>query len=134
MANEDTSWAASIGAHATMDFTVNEGGTAAAVGSGVVPVLGTPTLIAWLEATTLQVVEMPEHSVSLGVHIDVAHLAPSAVGEQVACEATLESAAGLRLTFRVAARNADGTPIATGTIDRVVVQRERFLSRVQRQG
>ncbi|MDQ1247983.1 MAG: fluoroacetyl-CoA thioesterase [Actinomycetota bacterium] len=131
MVEDDNTWAESIGAAGTMDFAVTDSDTAAAVGSGVVPVLGTPILVAWLEATTLQVVEMPEHSVSLGVHIDVAHLAPSAIGTAVTCEAELVGAAGLRLTFRVAARNEDGTAIASGTIDRVVVQRERFLSRLQ---
>ena len=130
MAEDDKTWAQSIGASASMDFTVAESDTASAVGSGVVPVLGTPILVAWLEATTLQVVEMPEHSVSLGVHIDVAHLAPSAVGARVTCHAELVAAAGLRLTFRVAAHNADGTQISSGTIDRVIVQRERFLSRL----
>ncbi|MCB0915927.1 MAG: thioesterase [Actinobacteria bacterium] len=111
-----------------MDFVVAESDTAQAVGSGVVPVLGTPVLVAWLEATTLQTVEMPEHSVSLGVHVDVAHLAPSAVGTQVQCEAELVAAAGLRLTYHVSASNQDGTQIARGTIDRVVVGRQRFLS------
>jgi fluoroacetyl-CoA thioesterase len=132
MATDDIDWAGSIGATATMDFVVGPADTAAAVGSGVVPVLGTPVLVAWLESTTLQVVEMPEHSVSLGVHIDVAHLAPTAVGAPVTCEAELVAAAGLRLTFRVAARNGDGTQIASGTVDRVVVQRERFLARLEK--
>lgn len=130
MADDETSWGTAIGSAASMNFTVTEADTAAVVGSGVVRVLGTPIVVAWLEATTLQVVEMPEHAVSLGVHIDVAHLAPSAVGTAVTCDAELVSAAGLRLTFRVAARNADGTQIASGTIDRVVVDRERFLSRL----
>jgi len=125
---ESSSWADAIGTRATMDFVVAESDTAQAVGSGVVPVLGTPVLVAWLEATTLQTVEMPEHSVSLGVHVDVAHLAPSAVGTQVQCEAELVAAAGLRLTYHVSASNQDGTQIARGTIDRVVVGRQRFLS------
>lgn len=119
-----------VGADATMTFTVSASDTAEAVGSGVVPVLGTPVLVAWLEATTLQVAEVPAGTVSLGVHIDVGHLAPSGVGQEVTCRARLTAVAGLRLTYVVDAHNADGTAIAQGTIDRVVVERERFLSRV----
>ncbi len=125
---DTSSWSDSVGSKATMDFVVKESDTAQAVGSGVVPVLGTPVLVSWLEATTLQTVEMPEHSVSLGVHVDIGHLAPSPVGAQVRCEAELVAAAGLRLTYHVTAHNQDGTQISVGTIDRVVVQRERFLS------
>jgi predicted thioesterase len=130
---DDINWNHALGAQATMSFEVHESDTAQAVGSGVVPVLGTPVLVGWLEATTLQTVEMPEHSVSLGVHIDVAHLAPTGVGGRVECAAELVAAAGLRLSYRVSAHNHDGTRIAEGTIDRVVVQRERFLSRIQQQ-
>lgn len=127
---DNVSWSKVLGAKATMSFTVSDSDTAQAVGSGVIPVLGTPMLIAWLEATTLQTVEMPEHSVSLGVHVDVAHLSPTPVGGKVTCEAELVAAAGLRLTFHVNAHNHDGTRIAQGTIDRVVVQRERFLAKL----
>ena len=123
-------YSAAVGARATRSFVVAERDTAEAVGSGVVPVLGTPVLVAWLEATTLDVVEMPPGAVSLGVHVDVAHLAPTALGTEVVCEAELVAVDGLRLTFDVAACNSDGTAIGRGTIARVVVDRTRFLARL----
>lgn len=115
-----------------MTFQVESTSTAAAVGSGTAEVLGTPVLVAWLEAATLQVVEMPAGALSLGVHIDVAHVAASAVGETITTEATLTQADGLRLTFNVSAHNESGAQVGHGTIVRVAVDRERFLSRLAR--
>lgn len=118
-----------------MTFEVSQSDTAAAVGSGTVAVLGTPVVVAWLEAATLQVVEMPAGALSLGVHIDIAHVAASAVGETITAHATLTGVDGLRLTFTVEARNQHGAQVAHGIIARVAVDRERFLSRIaQRQG
>lgn len=113
-----------------MTFEVAQSDTAAAVGSGTVAVLGTPILVAWLEAASLQVVEMPAGALSLGVHIDVSHTAASAVGETVTAEATLSAVDGLRLTFAVEARNEAGTTVGSGTITRVAVDRDRFLGRL----
>lgn len=119
-----------VGASAQMAFQVTLDNTAAAVGSGTAEVLGTPTLVAWLEAATLQVLEMPAGALSLGVHIDVAHVAASAVGETITAHATLTQVDGLRLTFDVEARNARGVQVGHGTIVRVAVDRERFLSKL----
>ena len=122
-------WDEFLGRSASMEFVVAEEHTAAVVGSGVVPVLGTPVLVAWLEATTLQVAEVPAHQVSVGVHVDVAHLAASPIGARVQCRAELTDVRGLRMTFAVAAVDvADGRELAKGSIDRVVVDRERFLA------
>lgn len=125
-------FAEAVGASAQMTFQVTLDNTAAAVGSGTAEVLGTPTLVAWLEAATLQVVEMPAGALSLGVHIDVAHVAASAVGESITAKATLTRVEGLRLTFEVEARNANDTQVGHGTIVRVAVDRERFLGKLTR--
>lgn len=122
-----------FGAAAAIDFTVGERDTASSVGSGVVEVLGTPVLIAWLEAATLQVVPAPEGMVSLGVRVDIEHSAPSAVGARVRCTATLVALDGRRMGFRVIAHELPpgsqlpGRELAAGIIDRVLVDRQRFL-------
>ena len=53
---------------ATLAFTVTDADTAAAVGSGDLPVLGTPRLLAWAEAATCAAVadELDEHRTSVG--------------------------------------------------------------------
>lgn len=118
---------ADIGRTARLTFPVSTRDTAASVGSGVVQVLGTPILIAWLEATTLQVLEVPAGDVSVGVRVEVDHLAASPVGADVRCSATLVAAAGARLTFRVDAFDlASEREVARGTIIRAVVNLARF--------
>lgn len=123
-----------LGRRAEAAFQVAAQDTALAVGSGNVQVLGTPVLVAWLEAVTLQAIGLPDGFISLGVHIDVAHVAPSGVGAEVVCRAQLVEVSGVRLGFEVEASNSDGTPVSRGRIDRVVVERERFLARVRGDG
>jgi len=119
-----------VGRRHEATFVVTARHTATAVGSGELEVLGTPALIAWLESVTLPVVSLSTDQVSLGVHIDVAHEAPSTVGMSVSCQATLTAITGVRLAFEVQAFNPDGTRVAHGRIDRVVVGRQRFLARL----
>ena len=62
---------------ATLAFTVTEDDTAAALGSGSLPVLATPRLLAWCEAATCAALEptLPEGSTSVGTRISLEHLA-----------------------------------------------------------
>jgi predicted thioesterase len=107
---------------------VGSADTAVAVGSGTVSVLGTPVLVAWLEAATLQVAQPPAGMVSVGTRVAVTHLAASDVGAEVECTAVLTSHQGSRQTFAVSASHtADGQSIAQGTISRALVDRQRFL-------
>lgn len=116
-----------IGRSADITSTVSPSDTAASVGSGVVDVLGTPVLIAWLEAATLQVLPLPAGDVSVGVKVDVEHIAASPVGASVRCTAELTAATGARLTFAVSARDLDSErAVAHGVITRAVVDRARF--------
>lgn len=109
--------------------TVGPSDTAVAVGSGMVEVLGTPVLVAWLEAATLAVLEPPDGKVSVGTRVAVTHLAASPVGAEVECTAVLTSHQGSRQTFAVSASHiADSQPIAQGTITRALVDRARFLA------
>lgn len=122
---------------ATLTFTVTDDDTAAAVGSGTLPVLGTPRLLAWCEAVTCAALEpgLPEGSTSVGTRVELEHLAASAVGQRVEVTASSAYADGRLHRFTVAVRNlgADGVPgkvVGTGEITRVVVDAERFLSRL----
>ena len=70
---------------ATLRFTVTDDDTAAALGSGSLPVLGTPRLLAWCEAATCAAVapELGDGETSVGTRIDLEHLAATAVGGTV---------------------------------------------------
>lgn len=121
-------WQDAVGAQASITRTVTAADTAEQVGSGTLAVLGTPVLVAWLEAATLQVVDLPDESVSLGVRVDVSHLRGSSVGETVTCTARLESVTGVRLAFVVTAVDSAGVEVGNGRIHRVVVDQQRFIA------
>ncbi|WP_244929393.1 hotdog domain-containing protein [Nocardioides sp. W7] len=118
---------------ATLTFTVTDADTAVAVGSGSLPVLGTPRLLAWCEAATCAAVEpsLSPGSTSVGTRVSLEHLAPSVVGQQVEVTASSSYVDGRLHRFTVAARNV-GSPkiVASGEITRVVVDAERFMSRL----
>jgi fluoroacetyl-CoA thioesterase len=121
------------GQSATLQFEVTETDTAAAVGSGDLPVLGTPRLLAWCEAATCAAVadSLDASSSSVGTRVAIEHLAASPVGERVEVTASIAYVDGRLVRFSVAASHvADGKVVGTGEVTRVVVDRDRFLARV----
>ncbi len=122
---------------ARQTFVVTDADTAAAVGSGSLPVLGTPRLLAWCEAVTCGAIEdlLGDGETSVGTRIELEHLAATPVGGSVEVTARVVHSDGRLRRFAVAARNlgADGRPgklAGSGEVTRVVVDAERFLSRV----
>lgn len=120
------------GLTAAVDLVVGDDDTALAFGSGTVPVLATPRLVALCEEAAVAAIngEMPEGSTSVGMRVQFDHLAPTMVGSTVTAEATLEKVAGRRLTFTVSASDPRGL-IAAGKVTRVVVDVERFLDKAR---
>lgn len=117
----------SVGASATVEHTVEEADTALALGSGDVPVLGTPRVLALLEQATVEAVAgslAAEHT-TVGARVEIEHLLPSSVGDRVVASATLTHAQGRRLTFDVRLTER-GRLLASGSIVRVVAERRRF--------
>src|SRR5690349_24026801 len=117
---------------ATLRFTVTSDDTAEAVGSGSLPVLGTPRLLAWCEAATCAAIDptLPEGSTSVGTRIELEHVAASAVGQEVEVTASVSYVDGRLHRFTVGARNVGGKVIGTGEVTRVVVDEAKFMSRV----
>lgn len=121
----------------TLEFTVTDADTAAAVGSGSLPVLGTPRLLAWAEAATCAAIDptLDAGATSVGTRIALEHLAASPVGQVVSVTARLAHVDGRLHRFSVAARHVDeggttGRLVGSGEVTRVVVDAERFLARV----
>src|SRR5881398_3882268 len=120
----------------TVAFTVGEGDTAVALGSGSLPVLGTPRLLAWCEAATCAAIEptLADGSTSVGTRVELEHQSASAVGQQVEVTASSTYVDGRLHRFSVVARNIaeDGGAkvVGTGEITRLVVDEKRFLSRL----
>ncbi len=122
---------------ARLTFTVTEDDTAEAVGSGSLPVLATPRLLAWCEAATCAAIDptLESGSTSVGTRVSLEHVAASAIGQEVEITASAVAVDGRLHRFTVGARNVGGTlrpggkVIGTGEITRVVVDAEKFLSR-----
>lgn len=118
------------GLTATVEMVVGDDDTAEAFGSGDVPVLATPRLVALVEQASLRAVAptCAEGVTTVGHRVQIDHLAPTAVGETVRAEAVLENVEGRRLTFRVSASDDRGL-IGVGRVTRVLVERKRFLDK-----
>ena len=119
------------GLNASLEHTVTEDDTAIAVGSGSLPVLGTPRLLAWCEAATCAALEgaLGEGRTSVGTRITLEHTAASAVGAVVEVSASVVHVDGRLVRFTVAARE-HGKLVGSGEVTRVVVDAQRFLARV----
>jgi fluoroacetyl-CoA thioesterase len=110
---------------------VVEADTAAALGSGDVPVLATPQLIAWMEAATVECAAPFTRAgqTTVGTAVRIEHRRATPVGGSVEIVAEPPATAiGGRLTFTVRAIDGSGQVVAAGEIDRAIVDRDRFLS------
>src|SRR5579864_8328121 len=117
----------------TAEIVVGPEHTAPFVGSGRIAVLATPVMINVIEAASLAAVEhllRPGHQ-SLGIHLDVSHVAATPVGLRVTATAEGGGLEARTIKFRVEARDGIET-IGGGSHERVVVSVERFDERVQR--
>jgi len=120
------------GLSASGSVTVTAGNTAAAMGSGDLPVFATPAMVALMEHAAMRAVasELPEGSTTVGAEMNVTHIKPSGLGARITASAVVTAVEGRKITFNVGARDAEGM-IGEGTHVRYVVDRERFLAKVE---
>lgn len=127
---------------ATLRFVVGEQDTAAALGSGSLPVLATPRLLAWCEATTCAAIAttLAPGQTSLGTRIGLEHLGASLVGQHVEVTASVVHVDGRLRRFTVGAHHVTTAPggpdrvgkqVGAGEVTRVVVDEQRFLDRLR---
>jgi len=116
------------GLRAAFPYTVAEADTAVALGSGEVPVLGTPRVVGLAEGATVAAVAgaLAAGATTVGARVELDHLAPSLVGAELEVEAVLERVDGRRLGFAVQVREGDRV-VARGRVTRVLVDAEGFL-------
>lgn len=121
-----------IGLTHTSSLLVTDEKTASAIGSGDLPVLATPAMMALMEnAAMLAVAEfLPEGSTTVGGQIASTHVLPTGVGQTVTATATLTAEEGRKLSFRIEAHDAQGRLLGEGTHLRFVVDRERFIQKL----
>jgi predicted thioesterase len=116
------------GLEATVEERVTEAMTAERLGSGDVPVLGTPAVLALVEAAAVAAVAdaLGPGQTTVGASVELQHVAPTGVDATVTATAGLVEVDGRRLRFSFEVTDPAG-PIARGTHTRVVVERDRFL-------
>ena len=115
----------------TSQLTVTQAHTAIAMGSGDLPVLATPVMMALMENAAMLAVadQLPEGCTTVGGHIASSHLRPSRVGDTVTATATVTRAEGKKIEFKVEAYCGD-TLLGEGTHLRFIVDKEKFMSRL----
>lgn len=120
-----------IGLKHTSELVVTEAVTAIAAGSGDMPVLATPMMMALMENAAMLAVkaELPEGSTTVGGHIASSHLKPSKIGDKVSAVAEVTKVDGRKIEFKVAAYSGD-TLLGEGTHLRFIVDREKFMAKL----
>jgi fluoroacetyl-CoA thioesterase len=118
------------GLTARVELTVTDSDTAQALGSGDVPVLGTPRVLALAEAATVAATatRMTPGMTTVGTRVELDHRAPTPVGRTVVAVAQLAKVDGRRLLFEVVVTDGP-TTVAEGRVERVLVDRQRFVEK-----
>jgi len=120
-----------IGLTYTNELKVTEELTAAHVGSGDLPVLATPIMIALMENAAMYAVidELDDELTTVGASVEATHLRPTPLDDIVKATATLEAVEGRKLTFKIVARDSKGI-IGECTHVRYIVNIEKFMSKL----
>ena len=115
----------------TSKKVVTENDTAQIVGSGTFPVFATPMMVALMENAAMKAAEqlLQEGESTVGSELNIKHLRPTAIGEEVTATAILTAQEGRKLTFSVVATDKNGT-IGEGTHVRYIINIEKFMSKI----
>ena len=116
-----------VGRQEKREWTVTKEMLAVQMGSGMVPVLATPALIACMENACMRLVQpaFGEGITTVGPRVEVAHLAPTPEGARIQVTATLLATDGRRFTYRVEASDESGK-IGEGSMERQSVRLSSF--------
>ncbi len=116
----------------TTEMTVKVGNTAKEVGSGSVAVFATPMLVAIMENAAINALKgnLPEGSTTVGMDVNIKHLAATPLGMKVVAKAELLEVDGRRLSFRVEAYD-DVEKVGEGTHQRFILDQEKFMAKAE---
>ncbi|RJX33231.1 MAG: hypothetical protein C4516_02220 [Oxalobacter sp.] len=109
------------------EMVVGEANTALSMGSGRLPILATPALVALMEAAAQLAIDrcLPADYLTVGVHLDIRHEGATPVGMKVVASAELIAVAGRHLRFRVTARD-EKEGISEGWHERTLSSKTTF--------
>ena len=120
-----------IGIKGYSEVMVERSNTAAAVGSGLLEVFSTPSMIALIEKAAQESVNpyLEEGQGTVGIRLEIDHLAPTPIGVKVWAETELIEIEKRILTFKVAAYT-DVEKIGEGIHKRCIIGQDRFLEKM----
>ncbi|GAA2602496.1 thioesterase family protein [Winogradskya consettensis] len=118
------------GLSARVELTVTDADTAQSLGSGDVPVLATPRVLALAETATVVVTSrlIPGGLTTVGTRATVEHLLPTPIGRKVVAQAVLAKVDGRRLFFDVTVHDG-ATLVAEVRVERALLDRQRFIEK-----
>ena len=123
-----------IGSKCQLEQVVSDENTAAKVGSGALPVFGTPYMAGMMEMAAMTLLQnfLSDGQSSVGTRLDITHDAPTPIGMKVWAEAEITNVSenGKMVDFAVKAWDEKG-PIGQGTHTRAIINVERFMARCQ---
>ena len=121
-----------VGIKGQMSEKVVKENTAAAVGSGLLEVYATPSMIALIENTacTSVIPYLDEGCGTVGTELNVKHLAATPVGMTVRCETELVEVDRRRLVFTTKVYDDCGL-IGEGRHERFIIDNEKFFAKAQ---
>ena len=121
-----------IGLKGRAETTVVQSNTAAAVGSGLVPVFATPYMVALMEqaASASLIPYLDDGQGSVGIHLDVTHESATPIGLKVWAESEVIAVDGKQITFAVTAYDEVGL-IGRGTHKRACISVDRFMAKTE---
>ena len=101
-------------------------------GDGMPAVVSTPNIIQFLERTARHTLapHLDADERTVGVEIDIKHLAPTPVGQTIHCTARVMAVDGTKIQFQIEARD-DHEVIVRGLHKRAVIRTESFTKRVK---
>jgi fluoroacetyl-CoA thioesterase len=108
--------------------------TAANYGSGFMEVFATPAMVAFMEHTSLLVVQpfLKPGFGTVGTTVNISHLKATPVGMNIECTAVLKQVEGNSLTFDVVVSDEEGK-IGEGTHSRYIIDEDRFMKKFQKE-
>ncbi|SDB28996.1 thioesterase family protein [Eubacterium oxidoreducens] len=115
------------GIKGTQELVVSKETSAKAVGSGLLDVFATPSMIALMEKTASESVQsyLEEGQGTVGTKIDISHVAATPLGMKVTCNTQLVEVDRRKLVFKVEAYDQKGL-IGEGTHERFIIESEPF--------
>ena len=93
-------------------------------------VFSTPAMIGLMEGTCVRLVApyLDANEQTVGIHVDVRHMAPTKIGQSVTVTVELLEVKDSKLRFSVSAVNDDDVKIGEGTHRRAVINTKRFAA------